>query len=494
MNRPTPELPHLPPRLLRALLGLLAAFLMGCFDTEKEPRLAGGDDYPNGVDPLGKKGAGAMRDSADWNGFDTVPTTAPGLYDTVDVPDGAPDTARDRAPADPADGAAPALARASVPSPGTGIPPAGPDTLLPGGGRMGPDTLVIRVLDSAKGTVETVRTRVSDSGVRTVDSAVTAPADPSRPGSAPAVTRAARTVVSADSSRVEAWVFTDGDGDGFLAPRAGSANVARVERTVRLADGTVERGVRRLAAGADLDFGGRGDNRLLASALLRLRGADTLGKIDLVDVDGDGVLIDFSKDTNLVDVVEEVRYPAGGALLSVTRAIRIVASSRDSTRNYPIRYSERRTFRDGTVLEIAARGLAADSAFRPGAEARWSETRFRPSGDSLARAARTFRVRLAEAPGDFGRNVLLGFAVEEEYRGGAGIEAFAFDFRCAAPVADGRWVAAGDVVSWLVLPGGKRVSFAGTTASGGLRGQVTGPGGASAAIAFDAAGDIVPLR
>lgn len=502
--------PHAPRKLLLLLALISGAALIGCFETDRKPaRVAGGDDYPNGVDPLGKKTAQARADSADWNGFDSIPKSGPGLYDTVSVPDTVPDTSKSGSggPA-PKRSAAPArhaqadtLPLGGSPLPGgtpvdTGLVKGNPlDTAaktsggLPAKGDL-LDTLVTRVIDTAKGTVEAVRTQVSDSGTRRVDSTVFVPADPKKPGAAAGVNAVTRRLVSADSSRVDLWKFADADGDGLLTARAGSKNLASVELTTTLPGGVLLKKTQVLAAGADLSFNRRGDNRLLASTTLRIVGGDTLDIIRILDADGDSVVLDFGKDSNLVDLIEVRRF-ATGALESVTRQVRLVAS-KDSTKNFPVKFSERKVFRDGSVLDVAARGLGPDSAFRAGAEAHWTEIRWPVPADSVERGKRAWKLRLGPVPGAYAANVLLGFSVEEAYRRGR--RDFAFDFRCETPVADGRWVKEGEVLAWLTLESGARVVFNGSAEADGFTGQVSDAEGKSSSIRYDLSGALVTSK
>jgi hypothetical protein len=452
-----------------------AAFLFGgCFSADnKEPQQVaqGGDDYPNGVQPLGKKAAQAHNDSADWNGFKTAPRTSPGMYDTVHVPDSTPDTTKPKSPAPtPTPKRAASSRSAELP-----LPPL--------------DTVVTHVIDTAKGTVETVHTQVTDTATH-IDSTVLAPADTGKPGSKPGVMSVAGKIVYADSGHFLAYRFTDADGDGLLAPRAGSANIVKAELSTGLAGGEVEKRSLLMAAGQDLDFNAAGDNQLLASAFVRMQGADTLDVFKLLSADGDAIVIDFSKDTNLVDLIETHRI-LSGPVAEVTRKVRLVVFSKDSTRNYPVAFSEKRLLRDGGIIDIRARGAGSDSLFLAGEEALWTESRFRPAGDTES-AAVTYRVRLADQAGAFAGDSLLGVAVEESYRKDPA--RFSFDFLCDAPVSDGKRIGKGDLVAWLAFQSGYRVTFtgaAGATASAGFTGRVTGSDGKSSAIVFDAAGQIV---
>jgi hypothetical protein len=216
------------------------------------------------------------------------------------------------------------------------------------------DTLVTRTADTAAGSVEAVHAQVKD-GMRTVDTTVLAPPDPSRPGSAGSVLRVAGRVSFADTSIWKTYVYRDADGDGSLAPRPGSPNLADLDLASKSSDGLVTRLRQRVAAGADLDFNRRADNRLLASLVTVMAGADTLRSVLLLDADGDSAIIDFAKDTNVVDLIETSRNP-GDTGVAVRIAVRLVVYSRDSTRNYAVRYRRTEALGDGRSLLLEGRG------------------------------------------------------------------------------------------------------------------------------------------
>lgn len=466
---------------LLSLCSAMAALLIGCFQEDKPIRTAGGDDYPNGIEALGKKSARILNDSADWNGFDTIPKSGPGLYDTVEVPDDVPDTA--------GAGSAPAPEKSSAYSKLTAASKsAAAGGSLSSGLPLPLDTLTTRILDTATGAIEAVRTQVNDSGIR-VDSTVFIPADSTRPGSPAGVAQVARSLLSPDSARLDAWLFADADGDGILTPRPGSANLARVEISTTLASGAKVKTIQVMAAGEDLDFNARGDNRILSSRYLSLQGADTLLSVVFLDADGDSAVLDMSKDTNLVDMIQVFRGSSGGTVSSRTTQVRLVAGSRNSSGNYPIRFSERRIFGDGGVLDIAARGLGADSSFLPGTEASWEETLFPPAADSVARASVRYKVRLPAKAGDFGSNFLIGLAAEEDYR--KEFERFSLDFRGESPIPVGRWFDVGDVVAWISFPGGSRIVFTGVLGNAELKGTVAKADSSSSPVTFDRAGSII---
>ncbi|MBW8887099.1 MAG: hypothetical protein JF616_04995 [Fibrobacteres bacterium] len=474
------------PSPLRALSALFAfLFLCGCF-AEKNTRVAGGDDIPNDVEPLGKHAAAARDDSADWNGFKSAPRTAPGMYDTASVPDSTPDTAGAGLPqpkrsAGSAENAP--MAKRSASRETNYYGGSFPIDSLPFGNPF--DTVTIHIVDSAQGAVEAVHGQVKDN-VRTMDTTRFVPVDAAHPGSPAGVLFVSGRVSYADTGLWKTYTFRDADGDGFLTPQPGAANLADLDLAAKAADGKVARLSQRIAAGPDLDFNRRGDNRLLASLMVVTSGTDTLRTVRLLDADGDSAVIDFSKDTNLVDVIETDRNP-GDTGASVAIAERLVVYSRDSTRNYAVRYRRSELRADGSILVLEGRGPGPDSAFRAGDEAAWMVTRTFPQANSASLATRTFTVRLGAKPGDFAADSLVRLQTTEHYRDQA-YEAFSFSLRPDAPVADGRWPAAGEVEASLLYRDGAVTVFSGAADAAGMHGSVKDVSGSVLAISFDRQG------
>lgn len=472
---------------LRALSLLALLLLCGCL-WEKQTRVAGGDDVPNDVEPLGKHAAAARDDSTDWNGFKTTPRTAPGMYDTAAVPDSAPDTAG--AGAQPKRSAASAgdarpLAKGSAVTSSQRAAGALPLDSLPLGTPA--DTVAVSVVDSAQGAVQVVHAQVKDS-VRTLDSTVLAP-DPAHPGAAGSVLQVSGRISYADTALWKTYLYRDADGDGFLAPRAGSANLADLEIAAKAADGEVTRLSQRIAAGPDLDFNRHGDNRLLASLVVVTAGTDTLRTVRLLDADGDSAVIDFAKDTNLVDLIETDRN-SGDTGASVAITARVVVYSKDSTRNYAIRYRRTETRPDGSILVLEGRGPWPDSSFRAGDEAAWEVTRTFPQGNGLSLAARTFSVKLGARPGEFAADSLIRWEATQHFQAQASqaYAGFSFSLRPDAPVADGHWPAGGAVEASMLYRDGTATVFTGEADALGMHGSVKDVSGSMLSISFNRLG------
>ncbi len=469
--------------LLSGFLCVLSlTVLTACFKDDAT-KVAGGDDYPNGLQALGKRMAKAVGDSADWNGFDSIPANGPGLNDKTEFPDSIPATLI--AGVMQGSRSNPPLAKES----GSDMEAAAKAS----GMNQGLHRDTVGFIDTTSRTVDTIGDFVrvvlfsSTDTLQQSDTTEFIPADPAIPGSLPGLSRVVGRLLYSDAVRFATFRFLDADGDGYLSPRAGATNLADLESTQGLAGGVVERSVKRIAAGKDLDFNGWGDNHLVANLFVRTRGQDTLDAYRFTDADGDSALMDFSRDTNLVDMMASRRMPAGGPLASVSRTIRIVSNSKDSAKNYPIRYSERRLLRDGSIVDVSIRSPAQDSSFRPGDDVVWTESTAHAAGDSVKLGTVSWKVRLAGSPRAYAGNTLIGFTFEEKRA--AGISDFKCEFSGDAPIADGRWISSGDVTSSIVTAKGGILTFTGRADAAGFTGTVTGGGVPARTISFDRAGN-----
>jgi hypothetical protein len=172
----------------------------------------------------------------------------------------------------------------------------------------------------------------------------------------------------------------------------------------------------------------------------------------------------------------------------VTLKARVVVFSKDSTRNYAVRYERRAINRNGSVSETVALGAAADSSFHAGTEAVWKETLTLPAGDSVVSHERAYKVRLSPAPGAFAGNTLSGLNVAIAFHN-LSYGRFTFGFRPEAPVADGKWISTGAVEATLSYRQGATISFGGQAVAGGMEGTVVTSTGAALPVFFDRNGN-----
>jgi hypothetical protein len=289
------------------------------------------------------------------------------------------------------------------------------------------------------------------------------------------------------SGTVKVFAFEDGDGDGILSPRAGSANVAVIRIATTAPDGSTGEKNKRVAAGPDRDFNRRADNTLMAYSESLRKGLDTLFSLLLRDADGDGVLFNPLRDTNLVDV-DRITGPSGSsdARLSLHYRLRAFA---DRSRNYPVRF--RSVLEAGAqVTETIALGRDSQPDFAPGDTGRVLVS-FASSAaaDTLAGTESDYRVLLSDTAGRFGGNRLLRVDRARTFRLGAAAAA-RYTLRPAAPVPDGSFARDGSVEARVDFRAGGWIDFTGESTAAGWMGTWLDSEGRSGTVHFDAAGRV----
>jgi hypothetical protein len=439
---------------------LLAALLLGACAQE---RVAGGDDFPNSVETLGKEGSAQRSDSTEWNAYKSAPDTAPGLYDTTYTPDTIP---RD-------DGG---LLKPGL-LPGDGLPIG---AVIPGRDLPGAFRTLDTLLDLVTGVTRVVRTQgvaglqVRDTTWYRRDSLA-----------ALVLLRVAGRVEG--GGIVKLFAFEDGDGNGILSARAGSANIMVIRSSSTASDGSVGERSLRIAAGPDRNFNQRADNSTLAYSETLRKGVDTLLSLLLRDADGDGLIFSPLRDTNLVDVdrVSDDGVSSGARLSLHYR----LAAFADRSRNRPVRF--RRVLETSAgVTETIALGRDSLPDFAPGDTGRVLVS-FASSvtADTLQRATADYRVKLSDTAGRFTGNRLLRVDRSRALRFGAATGA-RYTLWPEAPVPDGSFARDGSVVLRVDLRAGGWIGFTGISTAAGWSGTWIDETGGGGTVHFDAAGRV----
>ncbi len=349
---------------------------------------AGGDDYPNAVDALGKKSASSLNDSTDWNSaFSDMPDSVPGLYDTASVPESAQS------------GKSKPLSKFAASMISVTIP------IIPDDSLLKPDSLldsVKTVVDSTDGTTTVIRTRYTDT-VTIQDSVVTLP------------------------------------------------------------------------------------NLLLASRFIKTAGADTLEVWELLDGDGDGAVLDYSLDSNVVDWVRS-RLVEGADVLEITTRVRLAAFP-ESGRNYVIYFFEEKVMRDGGRITLEISGSRSDSTFRPGERAYVTRTNKHPDNDISEKTLR-LTVDLDAQAGSFESNRLAAVQTQEYYRRGDW-ESFRLLYTPDDPIPAGKSAIEGTVEATLMAPSEEAFSFSGRRMDAGWEGAVAGPDNRIWKVRFSPQGAVI---
>jgi hypothetical protein len=444
--------------LSRFLLAAAAALtLAACFSDKS----MGGDDYPNSVEPLGKHAAQERGDSSEWNAYREAPSGAPGMYDTTPVPENPP-------PQNAPKRGASAWILPSL-------------TAAIGAEIEGAVRTVQFGADTGAGVQRAVRLQVALAGAFTVADTTWYKLD----GGVLRILRITGTVsYQGDTRRT---VIEDGDGDGYLSPRIGGANIANIRVTTVFASGRREERTTRASAGPDNDFNRTSDNALIALAKVSTQGLDTLLSLLLSDADGDGFLFNPMRDSSRIGI--ESRFAGSGSRTELSYRINAFA---DSSRNYAYRF--RKVVRTAAgVEETNALGRDSLPDFAPGdsgsVRVRFTSTR---SGDTLSFSESRYGVLLSSSTRNAAANRLIRVDREKTFTAGA-TSTLRYRLIPDAPVADGGRATVGALYIRTDLRAGGWVQLDGR-ADADLSGTVTDSEGRSGSVRFRLDGTVSSAR
>jgi hypothetical protein len=439
-----------------ALLSLAMLFLLtGCF---REERVAGGDDFPNSMETMGKRTAGETSDSTEWNGYKDAPSTPPGMYDSTDAPDAPPESS------------ASSMSKGALVLSGR---------VLPAHDIFGAVRVVTFLTDTG-GVFRAIRLQTllgieaRDTTWYKLDGVLLAPR-----------LRRVSGAVTYSGGVTERFSFTDADGDGILSARAGSTNRARAYFRSEYGSGRVEERTVVISAGADLLFRNRADNALQSLDLVEREGADTLSRLSIRASAGDTVVYSPARPSNRVDVEHVLNQD--GVRLSRFYSATVFA---DSTRNYPRRYrSTLQTSAGITTVVLLGRDSLPD--FAAGDTGRVQVT-FASSvaTDTLAASQAVYRVALSDTAGRYRGHKLLRIERAKTFRLGA-VSALRYRLSPSAPVSDGSFARTGEVDVRLDARAGGWIEFTGASSATGFSGTWADSDGKSGTVHYNTAGEIV---
>lgn len=439
------------------LCALLLALLTGC---SSEETVAGGEDFPNTLEAVGRIASAQLDSSGAWVDAGEVSDRieGPGLEIPLE------------------------FAMASASSPG----------LVPSAGRIarnGSASILSIAVDSIARTVTIVSRSETDSFVRLDTLSLVLDSTVGRLPEGDETVRWIRSGTSYKSIRREEWQrLEDRDGDSILLPRAGARNAAEIEKVVRV--GLWEgRSLYRATAGADLDFEAEADNAVILGWTLVRRGADTLSWESFSDADGDGVAIDpVRRDSCLVDL-RKIVY--SGVLRADRRetAARLVHFPSDTTKNHVRRYALSRRLSGGLRIETRMLTSRGSVDVLSGDTVDVTELQIAPAAEGGDTSTVRYRVILGPHPGREGENRLLAFHVDRKRRAGTE-RRIAFELRADPPVPDGEDVRAGTFVLRVGYRDGSWVEVNAILGPDGMDGAWISSDGRSADVAWDRAGTL----
>ncbi|HEX2612930.1 MAG TPA: hypothetical protein VHO02_05000 [Fibrobacteria bacterium] len=451
---------RIPRFLVPAVLAAAVIFpLSGCWFSSGSGKVAGGDDYPNSIETLGRTAAAERADTTDWNGWNDAPGTPPGVYDSEQVPDSVP-RSNDSVLVRRADLGDIHLDPAKY-IPGFDLPGANRivDTLLPEGGLR----RTVRVQSADLFIIRD--TTWSSLGL----------------GGKPEVRRVSGRLDLIAGGYL-AFTFDDDEGDSSITPRAGVGSKVRMRFTTGNASGRVEEKILRFYAAPGLPFT-KGKDALLNARTTIRQGNDTLLTRALLPAGGDSVSYDPARDSNRVEV-EQATHLAGGAL-EESYYVSVVFA--DSGRNYPVRYRRVLSAFAG-VTETTLLGRDSLPDFAPGDTGRMRAV-FASSiaTDTLEGFEATYRVKLSDTAGHSRGNTLLRVERGRTFRLGR-TASTRYVLVPSAPVPDGMRPRAGALDMRVDLRTSGWVKFSGTASASGFTGSWTSSQGRSGTASFDSLG------
>jgi hypothetical protein len=445
------------PGVVLAFVSVLA--LTGCFSDE---RVAGGDDFPNSVETLGKQAATETSDSTEWNGYKQAPSTPPEAYDSTEVPDEAPRESTN------------GLGKASVLTAGND------GRVAPGLEIANAVRNIVTVNDAVTGLNRAIRVQTL-LGVEARDTTWF------RVQGAPPMRRMVRMsgVVAYPTGRTERFSFEDADGDSVLSPMPGSRNLARARFVVTFPGGRIEERTVIVAAGPDRVFGTKDDNATRSLDAVHRIGTDTLYHLKLRPVAGDSVVNDRVRDSVRVDV--EHMVTVGG--VRVVHYYRAVVKG-DSLRNRATRFRRVVTTPKG-ITETVALGRDSLPDFAPG-DTGYVRVTFTSSdaADTVALSVTTYKVAVTDSAGRHERSRMLRLDRERTLRYGP-YSASRFRLWPSTPVPDGQFARIGGVELRLDVRAGGWIGFVGDATASGFSGTWFNDRGESGVVHYSALGAIV---
>jgi hypothetical protein len=420
---------------MRYLIPLAAFLLAACFS---DGSMHGGDDYPNSVEPMGKHAAQERGDSSEWNAYEDAPSTTPGMYDTAHIPENPPSQS------------APKRGGTMISLPSLGV--------ALGAEIQGAARSVQSGSDAEPGVLRSVRVQTVALGAFSAVDTTWYKSD----GAGYRILRVAGSVSYGGDMRYT--VFEDGDGDGYLSPTLGGANVVKIRFTTLFASGKREEQTATMNAGPDGDFNKSRDNTLMAFAKTTVQGLDTLLSLVLSDVDGDGFIFNPMLDSSRVGIVSRVGGSDGRTDLYYRVNVFV-----DSARNYAYRYRKVVTTTTG-ILETNALGRDSLPDFAPGdsgsVRVRFTST---VSTDTLAVSESRYGVLLSANPGNASGNRLIQVDREKTFTAGS-VSSLRYRLKPNAPVPSGSFASTGALFirtdlragGWVQLTGQAAADISGT--------------------------------
>jgi len=375
---------------------LSALLFTACLFATDDNRRAGGEDFPNTLEPLGKAAAGLVAAQSDWNEFDNIPAALDELSDF--------DSSVNESEAP--------LAKMSLAS---------------------ADSAWVDASDTALGIIREISLRTGPGAVRREDTLVYRYDQAYRDPEQPFKLLLSRRGSSIRAGRIKTWRFANVD-------EMGGVDEGRI--TLILSLGQIFKShVLEIIPDSAADPDSIQTLGWSSYRFARGRGDDTLETQALHDADGDGLL--WAGDSGKVVFNQSIREPVlRPALKSASIRLRGVLA-RNGWRMRPAFFQETRIEKDGKRVTFQVRGKGADSLFAPGDTVLIDRRVDFDSSAELAHRGDAYVVVVASALPQWQSNRLLSYEATWIWRTGL-IRACRFHFAPDEPAAPQELFSRGD--------------------------------------------------
>ena len=263
--------------------------------------------------------------------------------------------------------------------------------------------------------------------------------------------------------RVETSEFSDADGDGLVNAVPGGDNKVKIAFTVE-ENGTVEKTELVAGTGPDGSFDTENDNIVYEAKWTRSKDGVVIGTGGFQDADGDGIVVDNSKDRPLI------------AKVDFKAKLKVLAHKAGTV---PMTFSYVETTKTGRTNSATLRNRAGGEEIVKGDTMYVTlETTKTADSDTLAHAILVFAMNPGQDLNSDADDSCYSIHVESDHR--FGLERHAeFDFVSAHPIQNGQLPTAGTFSGEADYANGKSITLKGSFSPTGFSAEYTGPDGSA---------------
>jgi hypothetical protein len=275
--------------------------------------------------------------------------------------------------------------------------------------------------------------------------------------------------------RIESTEISDADGDGIVNAVAGKNNKVAIVFTVQ-ENGTTEKTEVKAGAGPDADFDAEKDNIVYEAKWTRSKGGVIVGSGAFLDVDGDGIVVDNSKECVVLAQYWELE-PKDRPWIKKAEfkaKLRVLAQKAGDE---PMSFSYVETTMNGRTNSVGIRNSAGGEEILKGDTLRVRlETTKTAADDTLAHAYIEFAMNPGQDLKSDADDSCYSIHVESDKR--FGLERHAeFDFVSASPIPHGQLPTAGTFSGEAHYANGADISLKGSFSPTGFSAEFKGPDG-----------------